>query len=345
MYNEALKELEYISKAVGIPVAYTQGGGGNTSVKLDGELMAVKASGFKLKQVTPREGYVVVNYKNIRDFYENADEGKELDYEKESAEVVRGSVVGMEGLPVLRPSVEAGFHSILGRYVIHTHSVYANILCCSREGRKTVEEVFKDKKHAVAWIPYVNPGFCLTMEISAAVKASLAACGKSPRVFFMENHGLIVTDDDAKRCAALHEEVNERIRGYLGIRDAFPAVGILKADEGVYIGRTKYISDFFRENKPGPGYFDEIALYPDQLVYLNGSIPDKKLDIRTDTGGIVYKASLSEAQTMEETLLAYVYVLNGIKGCGLTVKTMTDKDKAFISGWESEAYRKSLVKA
>ena len=65
MYKEMLKNLEYISKEVGLPIRYTQGGGGNTSVKLDNELMAVgKLSGFKLKQVNAK-GYVVVNYKRI----------------------------------------------------------------------------------------------------------------------------------------------------------------------------------------------------------------------------------------------------------------------------------------
>ena len=50
-YEGGLKELEYISKAVGIPVDYTQGGGGNTSVKLDEQYMAVKAYYCALKMV------------------------------------------------------------------------------------------------------------------------------------------------------------------------------------------------------------------------------------------------------------------------------------------------------
>ena len=63
MYEETLRNLEMISKEVGCQIEYTQGGGGNTSAKLNEELMAVKASGYKLKQITPKEGYVVVNYK------------------------------------------------------------------------------------------------------------------------------------------------------------------------------------------------------------------------------------------------------------------------------------------
>ncbi len=47
---------------------------------------------------------------------------------------------------------------------------------------------------------------------------------------------------------------------------------------------------------------------------------------------------------MEETLLAYIYVMKGIEKSGLPTKTMAEKDIEFIRNWESEAYRKSLVK-
>ena len=68
----------------------------------------------------------------------------EKDYEKESAEVSKNSVVAIDGMATLRPSVEVGFHAILKKYVIHTHSVYANIITCSMEGEALAEKLFKD---------------------------------------------------------------------------------------------------------------------------------------------------------------------------------------------------------
>ncbi|NMA66786.1 MAG: class II aldolase/adducin family protein, partial [Clostridiaceae bacterium] len=62
MYEKRSKELEAISQYAGKRIDYVQGGGGNTSVKLNDEFMAVKASGYKLSQITENEGYVVVNY-------------------------------------------------------------------------------------------------------------------------------------------------------------------------------------------------------------------------------------------------------------------------------------------
>lgn len=348
MYEAKLKELEYISKEVGVPVEYTQGGGGNTSVKLDGELMAVKASGCKLKQITPMEGYVIIDYKKIKDYYSGADLSKDTDFEKESAEAVRQSVQPAPWLKALRPSVEAGFHSILKNYVIHTHSVYANILTCAENGRELANRIFGGKAYKTVWIPYISPGFRLTLKIGEAIKECRERGGKEPEVFFMENHGLIVTADEPGRAVNLHSEVNDAIREYLGTTHKFPEIELLEADGNTTVSRTAYISEFIRNGGLQPGFFEETVLYPDQFVYLNDAVAfnclHKKLNIMTDTGEIIYKTGGNEARVMEETLLACVYVVNEMKKRSLPLKTMTKKDMDFIRNWEGEAYRKSMIK-
>lgn len=347
-YEGGLKELEFISKEVGMPVDYTQSGGGNTSIKLDGQYMAVKASGCKLKQITPTEGYVIIDYKKVKDYYEHVDLSVDADFEKESADMAKQSVLSVSWLKPLRPSVEAGFHSVLKKYVIHTHSVYANILTCIENGQELVGKIFSGKAYETVWIPYINPGFCLTLKIQEAIQECTRRTGKAPEVFFMENHGLIVTTDDCDKTVKLHSEVNETIRKYLGITEAFPSFELFNVDEKTVISKTGYIRDFIKSGKLKPGFFDEVVLYPDQFVYLNGGIAfnslESKLNIITETGEVIYKTNAAEAQTMEETLLACVYVVNEIKKKELPLKTMTEKDIDFIRNWESEAYRKSLVK-
>ncbi len=121
-----------------------------------------------------------------------------------------------------------------------------------------------------------------------------------------------------------------------------------KLGEDKFASRTQYLTDYFKANGISPDLFDEIVLYPDQLVYLNGSLAvdsmDSKLNINSKTGEIVYLANESEAQTMEETLLAYIYVIDSIRKLNLPLKTMTEEEIDFIMNWESEKYRKSLVK-
>ena len=63
----------------------------------------------------------------------------------------------------LRPSIETGFHSILKKYVIHTHSIYSNILACSKSFENLTATIFKNDDFII--IPYFPPGTILTRNI------------------------------------------------------------------------------------------------------------------------------------------------------------------------------------
>lgn len=348
VFDNRLKELEAISRSVGDRIDYVQGGGGNTSVKLNDELMAVKASGYKLKQITEKEGYVVVNYKNIAGYYEKVDLNSGVDYEKDSTEFAKENIIVLEEAKRLRPSVEAGFHSILGRYVIHTHSVYANILCCSKKGKETAEKIFSNEDFAFIWVPYINPGFSLTMEIKNGIEESVDKRGKIPEVVFMQNHGIIVNSDNFAKCLEIHDKINNSIRDYLWIKEKYPETSVDKVDENTFISKTKYLSDYFRKNSIDEDFFERNVLYPDQLVYMNEGIclngKDGRLNIDTSTGEIIYRTNGNEAETIDETLLAYVYIIDWIQRRDLGLQTMTEEQISFIKNWESEKYRKNLLK-
>lgn len=348
MFNKSLSQLEKISQSVGNSPQYVQGGGGNTSVKINDELMAVKASGYKLKQITANEGFVVVNFKNIKEYYNNVDLASDIDYEKDSTRFTNENIVKIEGLKELRPSVEAGFHSILKRFVIHTHPVYANIICCSTEGKSLMNKIFHDSKWDTLWIPYINPGFFLTVKIKEALEKSKEE-NKYPEIIFLENHGLIVHSDDPDECVELHNEVNKRISEYFNINENYPQIKIVQSSEGTFISNTEYIKEFFKNRKPQEDFFEKYALYPDQLVYLNDSVSlnvnvKNKLVINNETGELTYNTNYNEALTMEETLLGFIYVIDNINKLGLKVKSMSEDEVNFIRGWESEKYRKSLAK-
>jgi len=347
MDDKTLKELEKISQAVGNSPDLVQGGGGNTSVKLDDRLMAVKASGYQLKQITPSEGFVVVNYENIKDYYKNVDLASGADFEKEGIDFVMKNIVEMEGIKKVRPSVEAGFHSLLKKYVIHTHSVYANILCCAKEGQELVERIFAGKPYACIWIPYVNPGFSLTLKMKGSIDACIEKGGRFPKVIFMENHGLIINSDDCDDCIALDKEVNSLIKAHLNIRGSYPEILLEKAGENTFISKTPYLTSFFSDNSIQENYFEDNILYPDQLVYLNNSISlggePNKLHVDMETGERIYKTGCNEAMTIEETLLGAVYVIRKEKECNLTLRTMPKEGIYFIKNWESEKYRKGVA--
>ncbi len=347
MFFEQLKELEEISQAVGNSPEYVQGGGGNTSVKLDDSHMAVKASGYNLSDVTAEDGFVIVDYKNIKQYHESVNLSEDRDYEKESGEYVRANVVQFEGLKALRPSVEAGFHSLLQKYVIHTHPVYANLLCCTNEGRNIADAIFRDAGYGFIWIPYINPGFMLTIAMQEEIKQYVKVHDSFPQVIFLENHGLVVTSETVSECIKMHNLVNDTIRRYLKIDEQYPSVRIMTQEDGTFISKTDYLKDYFKQKRISQEFFDENALYPDQLVYLSGNISinekTNKLNINTNTGEIEYRTNEKEACTMEEILTALVFILENARKHNLEVKALNENQTDFIRNWESEKYRKSIL--
>ena len=52
-HAKLLSDFARVSQAAGARADYVQGGGGNTSVKLPGGLMAIKASGIGLSEIRP----------------------------------------------------------------------------------------------------------------------------------------------------------------------------------------------------------------------------------------------------------------------------------------------------
>lgn len=337
--KQGIEELIDISHYAAANIAYIQGGGGNTSVKLSETEMAVKASGCKLSDMDTAEGYVVVDYSSIKTYFAKGITDQDT-FESESSAVLQQSIIEKEGLKVMRPSVEAGFHSLLKKYVIHTHSVYSNILCCSEEGKGLAEKIFVDVDYI--WLPYVDPGAWLTMAISDAIKAH----GHTPDVIFMANHGVIVSADTAEEAKALHETVNNKIREALDLKDAFPTVAV-EEKNGKPVSASAYVTEYFKKNDKDLSFIRVKVLYPDQLVYLNNSVYKKDgsaSDIIFEDGLLTYLTSTKQAQVNEETLVAYLYVIETIAEKGLTLVSMTHEQQAFILGWESEAYRKSMLK-
>lgn len=337
MFDRGKENFADMSAAIGRRHDYAQGGGGNTSFKFDDKMMAVKASGFRLDQITPSGGYVVLDYAMIRRFYKDITDWTAPLLDKESSEVIKKSILDFDGIEILRPSVEAGFHALLKKAVIHSHSAYASIICCSKEGRKIADRIFEGEKRDHVFVPYVNPGFPLTVEIKNEVERFRKEENRIPGIIFMENHGLIVCHDDHEDCVLLHSKVNENIKKYFDIGDDYPEISITGSGNE-YMSNTEFIKQFADHSDFDRAYLEARKLYPDQLVYLNNN---KALHI--DDGKIWYETNKKEAVTIEETLLAYLYAISKIEKNGLTLCGMPEEGARYISGWESEAYRKKIA--
>ena len=195
-HAKLLSDFARVSQAAGARADYVQGGGGNTSVKLPGGLMAIKASGFCLSDIRPDKAYAVLDGADLRNFYLTTEPSELADVEKEGSARAKADIRHIDGLADLRPSVEAGFHSILKTFVVHTHSVYANLAACSTACRPIAAQAFAGANYTWGWVPYTDPGANLTFAIRDELRRVEAETGKAPSVILMQNHGIIVHDDD-----------------------------------------------------------------------------------------------------------------------------------------------------
>jgi rhamnose utilization protein RhaD (predicted bifunctional aldolase and dehydrogenase) len=207
--KQKIADLVYLSQKIGQRLDYVQGGGGNISVKISENLMAIKASGYELKNLTKNDGFAFVNHQQVNQKISEFSATKKGDDQKFSS-AVKLAINELEEYPKLRPSMETGFHSLLPfTYVLHSHSLYAAILNCSKEGHKIAQELFSE----MLWISYENPGWQVTEAIFLALKKN----HQTASIIFLQNHGLIVAGNDVNQVYQLHEMISDKIKNFLKI--------------------------------------------------------------------------------------------------------------------------------
>lgn len=199
---DTVADFVKLSQTVGKNKAYVQGAGGNTSIKLSATEMVVKASGICLKELTSQEGFVVLNYPNIRDYSQEKPES-----DTEFSKHIKAQVLSPGER---RPSMEAGFHAILGPCVLHTHAIYCNVLTCAIEGWESLPILFPE----AILVPYKTPGRELTLQIQDQIgQLDL----HKTQVFFLQNHGIIVSGSSSEDVLEAHERIIEKINAQLDL--------------------------------------------------------------------------------------------------------------------------------
>lgn len=337
--RKALEAFKRISSIVGARVDYVQGGGGNTSVKLGNGLMAIKASGYCLKDIDIDKAYAVVDGAALRKFfYENTLNKLGEDAEKIGTAKVKESIKAIDGLAAVRPSVEAGFHSVLDKFVVHTHPIWGNLATCCQDCEAIVAEAMRGANYTYGVVPYADPGTCLTFYIRDEIERVTEETGKRPAVIFLKNHGVIVHGDDPERCLGLQEDVNQRVAMVFDL-----TVGQLP-------DMKAFLTDKIKTGEYGERFFLEESLYPDQIVFLKdtlsfgrGKPAEGCCVVNPDDGTLCFNMPDSKAKVILETMFCVAFIANVLKENGKVLATMDEAAKRFIANWESEKYRKSLA--
>lgn len=335
--SAALDALNALSARIGADPLLVQGGGGNTSVKLDGTLW-VKASGTWLAQARERDIFVPLPLYDVRAALHHADGEARL--------------ARLGDPQALRPSIETSLHALLPHPVVaHVHSVNTIAWAVRADARERLSALLQDLNWA--WVPYRRPGYPLTQ----AVREVLAE--RAADVLVLANHGLVVGAGDCAAADALLGEVERR----LGLPARAPIAADparlgavndlnweLPSDADVHALATDAIATAIAR---------EGALYPDHAVFLgaraavldDGEALSDAVARSTASGGgapafallpgagvLVAPGLSAGAQAMLLCLALVALRLSGDE----TLVYLGDEDVAALVDWEAEAYRRAL---
>ncbi len=204
---DLVDQLVQVSRWVGAETSLAVWGGGNTSVKLtEADLLGrpvrvlrVKGSGSDLKSVARRD-FPGVRLPEVLALLERDDVGDQemVDY--------LARCLQEPGSP--RPSIETLLHGFLdAEAVIHTHADAIVGLTNTERGRDVVEDLFGKE---TVWVPYRRPGFRLSKEVWAAIRAQPEARG-----IVLEKHGLSTWGATLKEAYLATIELVTRAEGRL----------------------------------------------------------------------------------------------------------------------------------
>lgn len=347
VYNlkEELLQLTkpYVSRADQV-----QGPGGNTSVKDEEGRMIIKASGFRFDEVTDVQGFSVVDNDKIRRYFHAVQVQDKEKEEKASVELILSNILKDEnGQLYPKPSMETGFHSMLDKYVVHTHSVWSNLLNCVSEHEELIRKLEKELSLKIAIIPYVSPGFGLSYLIARMVKKATEHQQEIPSVIFLLNHGIIAHSDSKKRVVELLEKVDSGIRKLLDIKENFPQTGIVENSPKCYLPEDSFVTGMIKKTPVDKNFFNRV-LFPDQTVFFKDNIAidaknsDKKIQIERD-GKISYHTNFREAKSMHETMTAYFFIYGQITRSSLEPVFIPEKELDYINAMDMEKHRKSFM--
>ena len=303
----------------------TQGAGGNAAVKV-GDTMIVKASGYRLIDVRPDEGFAEVDYKQL---VEAIPVLATID-DRERREVTANYLVTNSTLGSKRASIETLLHVHLEDYSLHTHDVH--VLLTAPE---TLDELSKRLSYTLIALPYAPPGY----ELGKLVKEHIPE-GKDVYGFVLKNHGLVLSAGSEERLLAAYREVLQAL-------DADPEANICLQqpsaveDDHYLIEDSELLLELATQAYAG-------ALIPDAQVYLGWKQADAEtLDeylaeykespkLLKEAGRYMVKAaSLKKANEAQEVLKLQLL----LQAKAYWLKPLAVQERIFLSTWEAEKYR------
>ncbi len=340
MINDLLK----ISKYAGMDETIVQAGGGNTSVKTNGTVMFIKASGCSLSDLTNDSGFSQVDYRLLLNSIDKADDEQKI--------LAAATLSGQ------RPSIESYLHALTKRITLHTHPTLINVLAVRTGGFEELKKLFP----TATFVDYTTPGINLARKMFEKFDEYSS---KSVQIIFFKNHGMVVSSDSADLVINTTQKIIDDVASYLKVDNSankntyelykqLISLGLIEQDEIVYLSDDYIIQRFLKQNPEGWRY----NYCPDCVVYchrrmmkFHNDISQKDVDAFVDSWGepniFIYKGNVyivaknvKKAREIESVLRmsAEISMLN----CKHGIDFLTKAEQDSLLGWESEKYRQSI---
>jgi len=293
----------------------------------------------------------------------------------------------MPGEEAKRPSVETMLHDIIpSSYVVHLHPALVNGLTCSQGGEEKLHEIFDagnfPEEHILSkllpaiWIPSINPGYILSLEVKKALDEYKSNHNRNCQIIFLQNHGVFVGADSTDEIRQIYTGIITRLETVIKRRPDFSderrdisdkikemEAGLLNTFGGLAFISNKEIKKYIESRESF--YPVSSAFTPDHIVYA-GSDPlftsaknreefledyknhsektGRTPKIIAFEGGGVFGAAGNEkaAKLALELFLDTVKVAVYTESFGGPL--FMEKDKIdFINNWEVEAFRSRVA--
>jgi rhamnose utilization protein RhaD (predicted bifunctional aldolase and dehydrogenase) len=375
--DKNIRELIEISQAFGKDKAYVIAGGGNTSFKNDKHIW-IKSSGVALETID-EDGFVCLSREKLKVV---AHKSYSTDSNKREAEVKDDLTAAIVSTGSKRPSVETSLHDVIDyQFVVHTHPTKVNGVMCSNNAKKVTSELFGDE---ALFIPYTDPGYILFKKVVAEIAEFKANKGYTPKMIFLENHGVFVAADSTEEIRSIYKMIMQKLDSRILVKlpsdlhQPLESVLIDKVKElnqGFAnlsaIGRTSdliqhFVKDWDSFSKAS------ISFSPDDIVYCKAHY--LFLHKKSNDSELLEYAK----QRIAEYISKYGYLpkVIGIEGKGVVAvednvksienvlevftnilrisflsenfggpKFMTKEQIEFIDNWEVENYRRVMAKS
>lgn len=169
--EELIETYVDICRRIGPWTDWTQGAGGNISVKNNTHLI-VKQSGARIVDTTVNSGYVICDLNAVKNALINNDEN-----------IMSTVIDKSQG----KPSIETYLHSFDAPIIVHLHPGPLMNILCPIEGHPEygIQKKIPELPENIVWIDYYKPGLPLAHALAKKWRSN-AIC------YFFKNHGILI---------------------------------------------------------------------------------------------------------------------------------------------------------